>query len=135
MLVAIGIAWNSGSPASNRTGSYGRMIFQFIVNDMEIQSLSMIAVRGWAFPLKAFAGPQTNSRDPAGLVRKRKGVFQVMMPAPKTLPIQLPQTSPAMSNWNSILPGLSLPPHLAVKPTGFLIHQPVWLAMTIGKHR
>lgn len=134
-LLESGIDWKSGSPASNRTGAPGLMIFQFIVNDMVIQSLSRIAVRGWALSLNEFAGPETSSLEPAGLVRKRNGVFQVIIPAPNSLLTHRVQISADSSNWKSMLSGLEDPRQVAVKPTGFLTHKPVWLAIVIGRQR
>ena len=60
-----------------------------------------------------------------GLVRKRKGVFQVMMPSPNWLLIQVAQVSLDTSNWKSIEPGALPPRQVALNPTGLLIHQPV----------
>src|SRR5262249_5079797 len=111
------------------------MIFQFIVNDMLIQSLSMRAVSGCALALKSLIGPQMRSRDPLGLVWNRKGVFRVMIPSQNGLWIHSFQFSPATSNRNSMDPGALRPLQIAVKPTGFLIHQPVWLAMVSGRQR
>src|SRR3954465_5476435 len=102
---------------------------------MLIQSDSMIAVSGCALALKRFAGPITNSREPWGLVRKRNGVFQVMIPSPNWLLIQPPQTSAAVSNRKSMLPGSVVPPQVAEKPPGLLIHQPVWLTIVSGRQR
>src|SRR4051794_3943084 len=99
---------------------------------MLIQSLSMMAVSGCAFALKQFAGPQTSSREPCGLVRKRNGVFQVMIPSPNWLLIQSFQTDPDWSNAKSMPPGPIPPFQLAVNATGFLIHHPVWLAIVSG---
>ena len=45
MLLASGIAWKRGSPSSKRTGWFGMKTFQFIVNDVVIQSLSIKAKR------------------------------------------------------------------------------------------
>src|SRR5205823_11618297 len=103
------MTWKSGSPASKRTDMWGIVIFQFIVNDIRIQSLSIRAVSGWANGLNEFTGPDTRRREPWGRVRNRKGEFQVMIPAPNWLLIQLFQSSPATSNWMTTPPGLSSP--------------------------
>ena len=105
-LLISGINWNSGSPASNRTDMWGIVSFQFIVNDMLIQSLSISAVSGWANVLNEFTGPQTRSREPCGRVRNRNGVFQVMIPIPNWSLIQFFQSSVAVSKWKSMLPWL-----------------------------
>src|SRR5262245_3782718 len=102
---------------------------------MLIQSDSMSAVSGWAFALKRFAGPITRSREPDGFVRKRNGVFQVMIPSPNWLLIHPAHSSGAASMRKSMLPGSVVPRQMAEKPTGFLIHQPVWLTIVSGKHR
>src|SRR3954451_4544878 len=102
---------------------------------MLIQSLSIRAVSGWALALNTLAGPQTSSREPWGLVRKRNGVFQVMIPSPNWLLIQSFQIDPDWSNAKSMPPGPIPPFQFAVNATGFLIHQPVWLAIVSGRQR
>ena len=52
-------------------------------------------------------------------------MFQVMIPSPNWLLIQFCQSLAAASNRKSMLPGALGPRQVAVKPTGFLIHQPV----------
>src|SRR5579875_3875535 len=102
---------------------------------MLIQSLSIRAVRGWALALKWFTGPQTRSREPRGFVRKRNGVFQVMMPSPNWLLIHGDHTSAGASNRKSIDPGAVPPRQVAVNPTGLVIHQPVWFMIVSGRQR
>src|SRR5262245_34898133 len=109
--------------------------FQFIVNDMFIQSLSIRAVRGCAPFLNEFTGPQTRRREPRGRVRNKNGVFQATIPAPNWLLIQSFQISPAASNWNCIAPGLIWPFQYTVKPTGLVTQRPVWLTIVRGRQR
>ncbi len=120
----MGMAWKIGSPSSKRTGWLGSKTFQFIVNDIAIQSLSIKAVSGWALNLNILVGPQTSSREPRGRVRNRNGVFQVMIPLPKRSVTHFAQKSPSVSNRNTIEFRSASPFQVAVKPTGFLIHQP-----------
>ena len=136
MFVPMGIAWNSGSPTSNRTGTWAAVNFQFIVNDMLIQSLSMIAVSGWIACLNALAGPMISSREPAGLVRNRNGVFHVMIPLPNWLLIHGDHVVGVGVEQNvDRARAPDCPCQVAVKPTGLRTHQPVWLAMVSGRQR
>ena len=68
-LLASGRIWNSGSPASKRIDMWNIMIFQLIVNDMLIQSLSIKAVGGSTTVLKKFTGPHTSRRESCRWVR------------------------------------------------------------------
>src|SRR5207247_1206887 len=103
----------------------GNISFQFIVKDMLIQSLSMMAVSGCTPGLNWLAGPMINSREPAGLVRKRNGVFQVMIPSPNWLLIHCDQSTGVESKVKCTPPVVRFPSHMAVNPTGLLMNHPV----------
>jgi hypothetical protein len=55
-----------GSPLSNRIGTRGRVIFQFMVNVEIAQSVSTIPSSGVAPSLHQFAGPRTYKLYPGG---------------------------------------------------------------------
>ena len=74
--------------------------------------------RGRRIAAEGRIGPITISRDSAGLVRKRKGVFHVMIPLPNWSLIHFDQTSAPLSNMNCTAPAFWWPFQVAVKPTG-----------------
>ena len=102
------------------------MIFQFIVNDMLIQSLSMSAVSGWAFGLEIVG----RAADQEPRARRLRSEEERRVPGDDPLaelvvdPVA-PDLGRGVEPEFDVARLLVSPRQVAVKPTGFLIHQPV----------
>ena len=83
---------------------WGIVSFQFIVNDMLIQSLSISAVSGWANVLNEFTGPQIRSREPSRPGAEQERRIPGDDPLPNWSLIQFFQSSVPVSKWKNAPP-------------------------------
>src|SRR5207249_3542105 len=94
----IGTSMQMGSPRSKRTGKFGRVSFQFIVNVEGSQSVSTMPSSAWAPSLIQLVGPFTQRLMPGG-VRNRKGMENVTVPTPKWLRTRSSRASAIAETW------------------------------------